>query len=77
MSTYDCNNFFIGLAINVAVLIDWKNDNYNAILVDINYLTKIVHFEFVKTIIDVIDLAKVIINVIMKHYNLSKSIISD
>lgn len=47
------------------------------ILVIVNCLTKIVHYKLVKTKIDVDSLAKVIINVIIKHHSLPNSIINN
>ena len=59
------------------LFVDYKSDSYDAILVIINQLTKIVHYQVVKTWIDVSVLAKVIINIVLRHYDLSKLIISD
>lgn len=66
-------DFLIGLPL----LIDNKGDNYDAILVVADYLTKIVYYEPIKTIINVASLAKVIFNIIVRHHDLRKSIISD
>ena len=57
--------------------IDYMNDSYNSILVIINYLTKIVYYKSVKIIIDTLKLVKVIIDVIVRYFGLSNSIISD
>ena len=59
------------------ILTDWKGDNYDLILVIVNWLTKMVHYELVKVIIDAPGLAKVIINVVVRHYDLPDSIITD
>ena len=56
---------------------DWKGDNYNLILVIVDRLIKMVYYEPVKVIIDVPSLAKVIINVVIRHYKISKSIVID
>ena len=47
------------------------------ILVIVNRLTKIVHYELVKITIDASGLAKVIIDVIIRHHGLLDSIITD
>lgn len=56
---------------------NWKSDSYNFILVIINRLTKIVHYEPVKVTIDAPGLAKVIFDMVVWHYDLSNSIVSD
>lgn len=55
---------------------NWKDDSYNLILIIINNLTKIVNYKPVKTTIDIASLRKIIINVVMRHNNLSNSIVS-
>ena len=55
----------------------WKSDSYDSILVIVNRLTKMVYYEPVKIIIDVPDLTKVIIDVVMHYYRVPKSIIMD
>lgn len=42
-----------------------------------NQLTKIVHYKPVKTRLNVAGLAKIVIDVVIKYYGLSGSIISD
>ena len=56
---------------------DWKNDSYDSILVIVDRLTKMVHYEPVKVTIDAPGLAEVIIDVVVRHHGLSDSIISD
>ena len=56
---------------------DWKGNSNNSILVIVNRLTKMVHYEPVKVIIDAPRLAKVIIDVVVRHHGLPDSIISD
>lgn len=46
-------------------------------LVVIDCFTKIIHYEPLKVIFDVLSLAKVIINIIVHHHNIPKSIIID
>ena len=56
---------------------DWKSDSYDSILVIIDRLTKMVYYEPVKVTINTSGLAKVIIDVVVRHPGLPDSIISD
>ena len=56
---------------------DWKGDSYNSILVIVNRLTKMVHYEPVKVTIDAPGLAEVIIDVVVRHHSLPDSIMTD
>ena len=56
---------------------DWKSNSYNLILVIINCLTKMVHYELVMITIDTPGLAEVILEVVVWHHGLPDSIISD
>ena len=56
---------------------DWKGDNYDSILVIVDRLTKMVHYEPVKVTINAPGLAEVIIDVVVRHHGLPDSIISD
>ncbi len=65
-------DFVIGLPISA----DWKGDSYNSILIIVDRLTKMVYFKPVKVTIDVSGLAKVIIDVVVHHYGVPKSIVT-
>ena len=52
-------------------------DSYNSILVIVDWLTKMVHYEPVKITIDAPGLAEVIINVVVRHHGLPDSIVTD
>ena len=54
---------------------DWKRDSYDLILVIVNLLIKMVYYELVKVIIDVLGLAEVIINIIIRYHGLSDLIV--
>ena len=54
-----------------------KSNSYNSILVIVNRLIKIVYYELVKVTINVLELAKVIIDMVVQYYGLSDFIISD
>ncbi len=66
-------NFVTGLLISA----NWKDDNYDSKLVIIDRLTKMVHYEPVKIMIDVPSLTEVIIDVVVRHHGVSKSIVTD
>ena len=66
-------NFVTGLSIST----DWKRESYDSILVIVDRLTKMVHYEPVKVTIDAPGLAKVIINMIVWHHDLPDLIVSD
>ena len=52
------------------ILIDWKGDSYDFILVIVDWLTKIIHYKPIKIILDAFALAKVIIDVVVCHHGL-------
>ena len=56
---------------------DWRGDGYDSILVIVNRLTKMVHYEPVQTTITAPALAEVILNVVVRHHGLPNSIVSD
>ena len=58
------------------LLANWKGDSYDLILVIVDCLTKMLHYEPVKVIIDVPRLVEVIIDVVVRHHGLLDSIIS-
>lgn len=51
-------------------LIDLKDDNYDSILIIIDFLTKMIYYKSIKTIIDIAGLAKITINIVVRHYGL-------
>ena len=55
----------------------WKDDSYDSILVIVDWLTKMVHYEPVKVTVDAPGLAKVILDVVVWYHGFSDSIISD
>ena len=56
---------------------DWNSNSYDSVLVIVDRLTKMMHYEPIKVIIDTPGLAKVIIDVVVRYHCLSDSIISD
>ena len=63
--------------IDLPILTDWKGDSYDSILVIVNQLTKMVYYEPVKVTIDIPGLAKVIVDVEVRHHGLPNSIVTD
>ena len=66
-------DFVTGLPIST----DWKGESYDSILVIVDRLTKMVHYEPVKVTIDAPGLAEVILDVVVRHHGLPDSIVSD
>ena len=57
-------------------LYDIKN-SYNLILIIVDWLTKMIYYELVKVTIDVLDLVKVIINVVVYYHRIPDWIVID
>ena len=66
-------NFVTGLPISI----DWKGDNYDSILVIVDWLTKMVYYELVKVTINAPGLVEVILDMVVRHHSLPDSIVSD
>ncbi len=66
-------DFVTGLPIST----NWKGDTYDSILVIVDRLTKMVHYEPVKVTIDATGLVEVILDVVVRHHGLPDSIVSD
>ena len=56
---------------------DWERDSYDSILVIVDRLTKMVHYEPVLTTITAPWLAEVILDVVVRHHGLPDSFVSD
>ena len=75
--THQWKDLSINLVTGLPVSTNWKGKSYNSILVIVNRLTKMVHYEQVKIIIDAPGLAEVIFDVIVQHHGLLDSIVSN
>lgn len=76
--TYCWKDLLIDFVTGLPILTNWKNNSYNWILIIINYLIKIIYYKLVKVTIDAaIELAKMIIDRVIRYHNLPKLIISD
>ncbi len=56
---------------------DWKGDNYDLILVIVDRLTKMVYYEPFKVTINAPGLAEVMIDIVVRHHRVPKSIVTD
>ena len=56
---------------------DWKGDSYDSILVIVDRLTKMVHYELVKVTINAPELTDVIIDMVVWHHGLPNSIVTN
>ncbi len=56
---------------------NWKSNSYDSILVIVNRLTIMVHYELIKVTIDALGLAEVIIDVVVRHHGVPESIVTD
>ncbi len=66
-------DFVTGLPISA----DWKNDSYDSILIIVDRLRKMVNYVPVKITINAPSLAEVIIDVVIRPYGVSESILMD
>lgn len=63
--THRQKDLFIDFVTSLPILVDWKKNNYDSILVIVNWLIKMVYCKPVKTTIDAPGLAEVIIDVVV------------
>ena len=77
VSTYQYKNLSMYFVTGLSISTDWKGDNYDSILVIIDWLTKIVHYKPVKITINALGLAKVILDVVVWHHSFSDLIVFD
>ena len=75
--THRCKDLSIDFVTGLPLSADEKGNSYDSILVIVDRLTKIVHYEPVKITIHAPGLVEVIIDMVVWHHSLSDSIISD
>ena len=66
-------DFMTGLPVSI----NWRGDSYDSILVIVDWLTKMVHYKPVKITLNALGLAKVIIDVVVRHPGLLDSIVTN
>ena len=77
MPNHCWNDLSMDFVTGLPILTHWKGDSYDSILVIIDWLIKMVHYKLVKVSINAPGLAKVIIDVVMRHHGLPDSIVTD
>ena len=77
VSTHQWMDLLMDFVTGLLISTNWKGDSYDSILVIIDWLTKMMHYEAVKVTINAPRLAEVHIDVVVRHHGLSDSIISD
>ena len=75
--TYHWKDLSINFVTGLLRSTNRKGETYDSILVIVDRLMKIVHYELVNVIIDTPGLIEVIINMVIKHHNLPDSIVSN
>ena len=75
--THQWKDLSIDFVTGLPLSADWKGDSYDSILVIVNRLTKMVHYEPVKVTIDAPGLAEVILDVVVRHHGLPDSIVTN
>ncbi len=56
---------------------NWKDESYDSIMVIVDCLTKMVYYKPIKVTINIPDLAKVIIDMIVYYHDIPKLIVID
>ena len=77
VSTHQWKDFSIDFVIGLPISTDWKKECYDSILVIVDRLIKMMHYELVKVIIDTLGLVEVIPDVVVRHHDLPDSIVTD
>ena len=75
--THRWNDLIIDFVTGLPILTDWKGDNYDSILVIVDWLTKMVHYKSVRVIINALGLVEIIIDVVVRHHGFPDSIVTN
>ncbi len=75
--THRWKNLSMDFVTGLPVSTNWKSETYDSILVIVNRLTKMVHYEPVKVTINAPALAEVIIEAVVRYHGLPDSIVSN
>lgn len=70
-------DLLIGFVTTLTLLVDKKDNNYDAFIVIVDRLTKMVHYKFVKIKINVIGRGEVNIDMILSYHGLPELIMTD
>lgn len=63
--TYWLDNLLINFITRLLILTNWKEENYNSILVIINWFIKMIYYKQIKVTINIPILAKFIFNIVV------------
>ena len=74
---YQWKDLLMDFVTGLLILIKWKVDNYNSILVIVDWLTKMVYYKLGRNTIDAPRLGKVIINMVVHYHDLSNLVVID
>ena len=77
ISTHWWKNLSMDFVIGLLVLVNWKSESYDLILVIVDQLTKMVYYVPVNVTINAPGLAEVIINVVLHYHGIPESIVTD
>ena len=77
MASHCWKDLSIDFVTGLPISMDWKGDSYDSIVIIVDQLTKMVHYESVKVTIDAPGLAEVIINMVVRHHGLPNSIVTN
>ena len=73
--THYWKNLSIDFVTSLSILTNYKGDNYDSILVIIDWLTKMVYYKPVKVTIHTPGHSEIIINMIVRYYGLPDLIV--
>ena len=65
ISTYQWKDLLIDFVTGLLLFADWKGNDYDSILVIVDQLTKMVHYKPVRVTINISELAKVILDIVV------------
>lgn len=77
VSIYHEKNITIDYITSLLFLLDLKNNCLNTLFIIIDYLTKMIYYNLVKTTVNMAGQAKIIFDVMVKYHSLPMSIIID
>ena len=75
--THRWKDLLIDFVMGLPVSKDWKGNSYDSILVIVNRLTKMIYYKTVKVSINAPGLAKIIIDMLVRHHRLPDSIVNN
>ncbi len=77
VSTHRWNDLSMVFVTGLQISAKWKGDSYDAILVIVDRLMKMIHYEPVKVTINATGLAEVTIDMVVRHHGVLELIVMD